>query len=182
MSCVLLVHAIYMTCWLVHDLFTTCSLLVQDFSYHAHGLLMTQIENNLFITSSWLAHKLLITHSSLVHYFFVSYPLHVHDLHMVCSWLAHDLAVSTCTWLVCYLLMTCQWYRAIKKTRKNSLTQQNDHTSVNFLAIWLKFFIKVDETCTKLLYFISHPSKTLIKLWNFSICVCWVFKNDNALS
>ena len=35
-------------------------------------------------------------------------------------------------------------------------------------------------------YPIGHPSKTLIKIenlpWNFSICVCWVFKNDNALS
>ena len=55
-------------------------------------------------------------------------------------------------------------YRAIKKKRKNSLTQQNDHTSVNLLAIWLKFFIKVDETCMKLLYFVSHPLKTLIKI------------------
>ena len=59
--------------------------------------------------------------------------------------------------------LKCLRYRAIKKNRKNSLTQQNDHTSVHFLAIWLKFYIKVDEICMKLLYYISHPSNVNLK-------------------
>ena len=50
------------------------------------------------------------------------------------------------------------------KKRKNSLTQQNDHTSVNFLAIWLKFYLKVDETCIELFYFIfKSPFKNTYK-------------------
>ena len=36
---------------------------------------------------------------------------------------------------------------------------KNDHTYVNFKAIWLKFFIKVDETLIKICYFVKSPSK-----------------------
>ena len=73
----------------------------------------------------------------------------------------------------------------LKKTQEFSYPTKWPYLH-QFLAIWLKFYIKVDETCMKLLYFISHPSKTLIKIenlpWNFSICVCWVFKNYNTFS
>ena len=55
-------------------------------------------------------------------------------------------------------------YRAIQKKRKNSFTQQNGFNSVNFYAIWLKFYMKVNETFMKFCFFISHPADTLIKI------------------
>ena len=65
-------------------------------------------------------------------------------------------------------------YKAIKKTRKNSLTRQSNHTSVNSLAIWIKFYIKVDETCMKLLYFIKSPFQNTYKNQKFAMKILYL--------
>ena len=49
------------------------------------------------------------------------------------------------------------------------IPNKNSHNFVNFRAIWLKFYIQVDETFMKLCYFISHPSKTLLKYQKFAM-------------
>ena len=71
-------------------------------------------------------------------------------------------------------------YRVNKKNARILLPNKNCHNSVNFKAIWLKFYIKVDGTFMKLWYFISHLPETLLKIGNlsrnFSIWVCWEFK------
>ena len=41
----------------------------------------------------------------------------------------------------------------------NSLNKQNGQNSVNFEAIWLKFYMKVNETFMKF----GHPADTLMK-------------------
>ena len=51
----------------------------------------------------------------------------------------------------------------LKKKRKNSLTQQNDHTSINFLAIWLKFYMEVEMIFIKLFH--KSPSENHYKMF-----------------
>ena len=63
----------------------------------------------------------------------------------------------------------------IKKNARILLPNKNGHNSVNFKAIWLKFYSKVDDTFMKLRYFISHPKKMLIKnrkFWMKFLSLC----------
>ena len=61
----------FKTCWLVHNLFVTCSKLVHD----------------LLMTCSWLDHEMIMTYSWLVL-----------DLFLTCLWLVHEL-FKTCSQL-----------------------------------------------------------------------------------